>query len=73
MVLWYTAENKSAGSLTYKQVAEGIMPVLKTDMMNDTLGGMVGLDVVDRGPAGAWADTDGSLFVTANDELILIK
>lgn len=42
-------------------------------MMNDTLGGMVGLDVVDRGPAGAWADTDGSLFVTANDELILIK
>lgn len=73
MVLWYTAENKSAGSLTYKQVAEGIMPVIKTDMMNDTLGGMVGLDVVDRGPAGAWADTDGSLFVTANDELILIK
>ena len=73
MVVWYTAENKSAGSLTYKQVAEGIRPVLKTDMMNDTLGGMVGLDVVDRGPAGAWADTDGSLFVTANDELILIK
>lgn len=73
MPIWYTATNKTAGSLTYTQVAEGLTPVISTGMMSATIGGVVALDVIDRGPVGAWEDVDGSLFVNNDDELILIK
>lgn len=71
--IWYAATNKATGSLSYSQKAEGLNPVIKTDIMNTTLGAVLGLDVVDRGPVGVWEDLDGALFVTGNNELILIK
>ena len=41
--------------------------------MSDTLGGVYGLDVVDCGPTCAWEDSDGAVFVDADDNVILIK
>ena len=74
--LWYAATNVSSGQLSYSLVAHGMTPVLSTEKVNQTLGGVYGLDVKDVGPACAWegADDDGdAVFVDADDNVILIK
>lgn len=70
--LWYAATNKT-GTLSYSLVAHGMTPTLETAPMSDTLGGVYGLDVKDVGAAGAWEDSDGAVFVDADDNVILIK
>lgn len=68
--LWYMATNKASGSLSYTQVAEGMNPVIGTEKMDSARGAVMGLDVVDRGKAGAWAD--GEAVFTDTDGAILI-
>lgn len=71
--LWYIATNKASGSLSYSQIGHGTAPILPTKAMSETLGGVYGLDVVDCGPTCAWEDSDGAVFVDADDNVILIK
>lgn len=71
--VWYIAANKAAGALTYEQVYEGFSAVIPTEKMSVNYGAVIGLDVVDRGITGAWADLDDSLFVDADGTLLLIK
>lgn len=70
--LWYVATNKT-GTLSYSQIAHGMTPSLSTAKMDDLLGGVYGIDVKDVGPACAWEDSDGAVFVDADDNVILIK
>lgn len=69
--LWYMATNRAAGSLSYTQVAEGMNPVISTEKMDSALGAVVGLDVVDRGKAGAWADGE-AVFTDAGGAILII-
>jgi hypothetical protein len=41
--------------------------------MSTIYGGVIGLDVIDRGPACAWEDGNGDLFEDGDGYLILIK
>ena len=62
--LWYIATNKAGGSLSYAQAGHGISPVIPTDKMDDNYGCVIGLDVRDRGAAGAWEDAaDGAVLI----------
>lgn len=71
--LWYMATNKLRGSLSYTRVAEGMNPVVKTDRMDSAYGAVMGLDVVDRGKAGALADaTDGKTLLDGDGALLII-
>ena len=71
--LWYVATNAQLGTLNYSLIAHGMTPTLSTDKVSQTLGGVYGLDVKDVGPACAWEDSDGAIFVDADDNVILIK
>jgi len=70
--LWYVATNKT-GTLSYDLIAHGMTPSLSTAKMSDTLGAVYGLNVKDVGPACAWEDSDGAVFVDDADNVILIK
>lgn len=71
--LWYIATNKASGSLSYSLVANGKNAVISTDPMSQTYGAVVGLDVVDRGYAGAWTDSaDDSVFCDADGSVLII-
>ena len=71
--LWYVATNAQSGTLNYSLIAHGMAPTLSTQKVSQTLGGVYGLDVKDVGPACAWEDSDGAVFVDADDNIILIK
>ena len=71
--LWYVAINAQSGTLNYSLIAHGMTPTLSTGKVSQTLGGVYGLDVKDVGPACAWEDSDGAVFVDADDNGILIK
>lgn len=71
--LWYVATNAQSGALNYSLIAHGMAPMLSTKKVSQTLGGVYGLDVKDVGPACAWEDSDGAVFVDADDNVILIK
>lgn len=71
--LWYVATNAQSGTLNYSLIAHGMAPTLSTKKVSQTLGGVYGLDVKDVGPACAWEDSDGAVFVDADDNVILIK
>lgn len=71
--LWYVATNAQSGALNYSLIAHGMAPTLSTKKVSRTLGGVYGLDVKDVGPACAWEDSDGAVFVDADDNVILIK
>lgn len=71
--LWYIATNKASGSLSYSLVAHGISPVIPTAKMDNNHGAVIGLDVVDRGYAGAFTDAaDGAVFCDADDSVLII-
>ncbi|MCI1778779.1 MAG: hypothetical protein LKI53_02350 [Bacteroidales bacterium] len=70
--LWYIAKNKATGSLSYEQVGHGKSPILPTAAMDKTYGGVIGLDVVDRGPAGIARDNhDGKAIIDADGKLFI--
>lgn len=71
--LWYMATNKASGSLSYTQVAHGIAPAIPTTLISNTLGGVMGLDMIDPGPACAIQDGDGNLIVDGDGNIILIN
>lgn len=71
--LWYIATNKASGSLSYSLVAHGISPIIPTAKMDDNYGGVIGLDVIDRGYAGAWEDAaDNAIFCDADGAILII-
>lgn len=70
--LWYIATNKASGSLSYSLVAHGINPVISTEKMDDNYGGVIGLDVIDRGYAGAFTDAADDAVVCDAEGAVLI-
>lgn len=71
--LWYIATNKASGSLSYSLVAHGISPVISTTKMDNNYGAVIGLDVADRGYAGAFTDAaDGAVFCDADGSVLII-
>lgn len=71
--LWYIATNKASESLSYSLVGNGTDAVISTSAMDLTYGAVVGLDVVDRGYAGAWTDSaDDSVFCDADGSVLII-
>lgn len=70
--LWYIATNKASGSLSYSLVAHGISPIIPTAKMDDNYGGVIGLDVIDRGYAGAFVDAADSAVMCDADGSVLI-
>ena len=71
--LWYIATNKASGSLSYSLVAHGKSPVIPTTKMDKNYGAVIGLDVVDRGYAGAFTDAaDGAVFCDADGAVLII-
>lgn len=71
--IWYMATNRASGSLSYTQVAHGKNPTIPTAAMSTTYGGVLGLELVDAGPACAWEDGDGKVFEDGDGNVILIK
>lgn len=71
--LWYIATNKASGSLSYSLVAHGASPAIPTGKMDNNYGAVIGLDVVDRGYAGAFIDNaDGAVFCDADGSVLII-
>ena len=71
--LWYMATNKASGSLSYSLTAHGKSPVIPTTNMDKNYGAVIGLDVVDRGYAGAFTDAaDGAVFCDADGAVLII-
>ena len=71
--LWYIATNKASGSLSYSLVAHGVSPTIPTAKMDNSYGAVMGLDVVDRGYAGAFTDAaDGAVFCDADGSVLII-
>lgn len=71
--LWYIATNKASGSLSYSLVAHGKSPVIPTTKMDNNYGAVIGLNVVDRGYAGAFTDAaDGAVFCDADGSVLII-
>lgn len=71
--LWYIATNKASGSLSYSQIAHGISPTIPTTKMDNNYGAVIGLDVVDRGYAGAFTDAaDSAVFCDADGSVLII-
>lgn len=71
--LWYIATNKASGSLNYSLVGNGKNAVISTGTLSQAYGAVVGLDVVDRGYAGAWTDgADDSVFCDADGSILII-
>ena len=71
--LWMVATNKQSGSLNYSLIGHGQNPNLPTKAMDARIGAVYGLDLKDVGPTAAWADSDGSVFVDGDGNIILIK
>ena len=71
--LWYVAQNKASGSLSYSQVGHGANPVLPTSAMTQLYGAVYGLDVKDCGPDCVWEDSDGKVFEDSDGVLLMIK
>lgn len=71
--LWYMATNKASGSLSYSLIAHGISPTIPTAKMDNNYGAVMGLDVVDRGYAGAFTDAaDSAIFCDADGAVLII-
>ena len=71
--LWYIATNKASGSLSYALVAHGQNPTIPTTAMDKNYGAVIGLDVKDRGYAGAFTDAaDGAVFCDADGAVLII-
>lgn len=71
--LWYIATNKASGSLSYSLVAHGKSPVIPTTKIDNNYGAVIGLNVVDRGYAGAFTDAaDGAVFCDADGSVLII-
>ena len=69
--LWYIAKNNPNTSLSYNLVAHGSAPILSPDKMDVTNGGVIGLEVIDRGAVGIAQDSDGKAFVDSDGKLFV--
>lgn len=69
---WHMATNKTSGSLTYTQIAEGKSPEIPTSLISQSVGGVLELRVEDRGAWGAWADADGSALTDAGGAVLML-
>lgn len=73
LCLWYIATNKASGSLSYSLVTHGVNPIIPTAKMDKNYGAVIGLDVKDRGYAGAFTDAaDGAVFCDADGAVLII-
>ncbi|MFA5651065.1 MAG: hypothetical protein WC914_07975, partial [Proteiniphilum sp.] len=70
--LWYIATN-STGSLSYTLVATGKSPEVSTGPLDDVLGAVLAVDVIDRGPLLPMEDSDGKILADSNGKILLIK
>lgn len=71
--LWYIATNKASGSLSYSLVGQVANPTIPTAALNKDYGAVIGLDVKDRGYAGAFTDAaDGAVICDGNGDVIII-
>lgn len=71
--LWYVATNKATGSLGYDYAGHGMLTVIPTERFSQAYGAVVGLDVVDRGHAGAFIEnSDGSVYCDADGSVLII-
>ncbi len=70
--LWYFAANKPQGALSYVLSGHGKDAVVDTTIMNKDYGGVLALDVVDRGPAEALTDARDSTVICDAEGTILI-
>lgn len=71
--LWYIATNKASGSLSYSLMAHGVSPTIPTAKMDNNYGAVMGLDVIDRGYAGAFTDNaDSAVFCDADGAVLII-
>lgn len=71
--LWYFAKNNGTASLTYSQVGHGSQPVIPTTLMDNTYGGVLALDVKDRGPKCALLDGNGKVVCDGNGKILIIQ
>lgn len=72
--LWYIGTNQASGTpASYAQVSHGYSPVIPTSHLNNVFGAVVGLDVLDPGPACCWEDNDGAVFTDGDGNVILIN
>lgn len=69
---WSTAAN-NGGDLTYAKVAEGYDVILPTDKITQAYGGMIGLDLIDKGVFSALTDADGKVLTDANGNVLVSK
>lgn len=70
--LWYIATNKASGTLSYALVGHGKDVSLSTSRMDDLYGGVIGLDVIDRGPVGPLVDSTGALMTDSSGAIFII-
>ena len=70
--LWYIATN-STGGLSYTLVATGKSPEVSTGPLDDVLGAVLAVDVVDRGPLLPMEDSDGKILSDSDGKILLIK
>lgn len=68
---WYMATNVTSGTPTYVQVGEDESPEIPTTLMDDMLGGILSLDVTDRGAWGAWSDASGIALTDADGAVLM--
>lgn len=47
-------------------------PILDTAGMDDNYGAVIGLDVIDRGYAGAMTDSDGTVICDSDGSILII-
>lgn len=70
---WWMATNNRQTGLSYQHIGDGEAPILPTKGMDAQTGGVLGLDVQDRGAWGVWADSDGVLITDSDGSLILMQ
>ena len=70
--LWYIATN-STGGLYYSLVATGKTPEVSTGPLDDVLGAVLAVDVIDRGPLLPMEDSDGKILADSDGKILLIK
>jgi hypothetical protein len=72
LALWYVGATGSDGNAdlsTY--VGEGAKVKVKTSDMSKTYGGVVGVDIKDRGALKAMANSDGKILTDANGKILV--
>lgn len=71
--MWYIAQGKSSGTLSYQQVALGMNPTIPTRVMHAEYGAVIAVDLKDGGARKAWMTADEAyVFTDASGNVLLI-